>query len=99
MPLDKTKIKLLKKIGHELRPTVTVGNKGLTDSVVAEINRALNDHELIKLKLVVEEKDETLQALSNACNLDIIQTIGNIALLYRATANPNPKLSNIVRHS
>ena len=43
--------KHLRRLGHKLNPVVTVAAKGLTESVIAEIDRALNDHELIKVKL------------------------------------------------
>ena len=39
--------KYLRSLGHPLKPVVTVAGNGLTESVVTEINRALNDHELI----------------------------------------------------
>ena len=42
--------KYLRSLGHPLKPVVTVAGNGLTESVVTEINRALNDHELIKIK-------------------------------------------------
>ena len=42
--------KYLRQLGHNLKPVVTIASKGLTESVQLEIERALNDHELIKLK-------------------------------------------------
>ena len=44
--------KHLRRLGHNLKPIVTIANKGLTDSVNAEIERALTDHELIKIKVL-----------------------------------------------
>ncbi|MFB0996687.1 MAG: YhbY family RNA-binding protein, partial [Porticoccaceae bacterium] len=49
--------KHLRRLGHNLKPIVTIANKGLTDSVNSEIDRALNDHELIKIKVSVGDRD------------------------------------------
>ena len=49
--MSKQDTKQLRAIGHKLKPVVTVAGKGLTDTVVEEINRALSDHELIKVNL------------------------------------------------
>ena len=43
--------KQLRRLGHKLSPVVTIASKGLSENVLAEIDRALNDHELIKVKL------------------------------------------------
>ena len=51
MSLKASQKKNLRGQAHHLKPTVIVADKGLSDSVIAEINRALNDHELIKVKL------------------------------------------------
>ena len=92
--------KYLRTIGHGLKPVVTVAGKGLTDTVIAEIDRALNDHELIKVKLAVGERDIKTQVIDEICTrLDAhnVQTIGHILLLYRAAQKPDPKLSNLLR--
>ena len=44
--------KYLRALGHQLKPVVTVAGNGLTENVITEVDRALNDHELIKIKLV-----------------------------------------------
>jgi len=92
--------KYLRSIGHGLKPVVTVASKGLTDNVIAEIDRALNDHELIKIKLAVGERDVKKQTIAEICerlNAENIQTIGHILLLFRAAKKPDPKLSNLLR--
>jgi len=99
MALSKEQAKQLKQIGHQLKPVVTFGNNGLTDSVLMELNRALNDHELIKIKLSHEGRAAIIEQLSDDVDLTVVQTIGNIALVYRAAEKPNPKLSNVLRHS
>lgn len=94
--LTNEKKKYLRQIGHDLKPVVTVAGKGLSESVCAELNRALNDHELIKIKLRVEDNAETATAIGEACNADIVNRIGNVLLLHRAAKKPNPKLSNLI---
>lgn len=92
--------KYLRSIGHKLKPVVTVAGKGLTDNVVAEIDRALNDHELIKIKLAVGERELKKLAINEICSrlkAENVQTIGHILLLYRPASKPDPRLSNLLR--
>ena len=56
-------IKQLRAIGHKLKPVVTIAGNGLTDGVCAELERALGDHELIKVKLAAGSR-ETRAALA-----------------------------------
>ncbi|RKG29220.1 YhbY family RNA-binding protein [Acinetobacter tianfuensis] len=93
--------KRLRQIGHVLNPVVMIGDKGLTENVVEELNRALNDHELIKVKVGGEDRTAraaTITEIADATGSEIVQTIGKIALLYKKAAKQNPKLSNLVRH-
>ena len=94
--------KRLRQIGHALNPIVMLGDKGLTESVVEELNRALNDHELIKVKIAGEDREAraaTITEIANVAEAEVVQTIGKIALLYKKAAKQNPKLSNLVRHA
>ena len=98
----KLNAKLKKKfraIGHRLNPAVTVGDNGLADSVLAELNRALDDHELIKVKILGnrEERAVIIQGLSKLEATEIVHTIGGVALIYRPAREANPALSNILR--
>lgn len=102
MPLSPANKKHLRTIGHSLNPIVTVASKGLTDGVIAEIDRALSDHELIKVKLSVGDRDLKKQAIIDICervNGEAVQVIGHILLLYRKADKPNPKLSNLLKPS
>ena len=58
MQLDNATIKRLRGIGHDLKPIVMIGNKGITPTITEEIDRALSDHELIKVKLPAGTKEE-----------------------------------------
>ena len=93
--------KHFRTIAHNLSPVVTIAQKGLTESVNEEIERALSEHELIKIKIFAADRearrDLTLQICETA-KADLIQSIGNVAVIFRAAENPNPRLSNILRH-
>lgn len=102
MQLDNATVKRLKGIGHDLKPIVMIGNKGITPSIAEEIDRALTDHELIKVKLPAgskEERDVIGAKLATAANATLIHSIGRMALLLRQNPNANPKLSNLARHA
>lgn len=100
MPLSADKRKQFRTLGHNLKPVVTIAGNGLSEGVLTELNRALDDHELIKVKLALierEDRQEVVEALKALPNTELVQTIGKVALLYRKAAKPNPKLSNLLR--
>ncbi len=102
MELDNATIKRLKGIGHELKPIVMIGNNGVTPAISEEINRALDDHELIKIKLPAgskHDRDVVSTEIATMAKATIIHTIGRMALLLRQNPNANPKLSNLARHA
>lgn len=102
MELDNATIKRLKGIGHELKPIVMIGNNGITPAITEEINRALLDHELIKVKLPAgskHDRDVVSTELAKTAKAQVIHTIGRMALLLRKNPNANPKLSNLARHA
>lgn len=93
-------IKQLRAIGHKLKPVVTVAGNGLTDSVMAELERALADHELIKIKLAVgsrEARKEVTREICDRSGANLIQGIGNVLVIMRRSAQPDPRLSNLIR--
>ena len=94
--------KRLRQIGHALNPVVMLGGQGLTENVIEETQRALNDHELIKVKIGGEDREARtalITEISTATGAEVVQTIGKIALLYKKAAKQNQKLSNLVRHA
>lgn len=100
MSLTPEQKKQLRTIGHKLNPIVTVAGKGLTENIQLEVDRALEDHELIKVKFVVGDRDVKKTLIRELCDIveaTLVQEIGNIALLYRKALEPNPKLSNLLR--
>jgi len=93
--------KQLRAIGHHLKPVVIIASGGLSESVVAEANRALKDHELIKVKIANDDREmrqEIAKALCEKTSSELVLTIGKIALVLRKNPKPNPKTSNLVRH-
>ena len=76
----------LKGLAHHLSPVVMLGGNGLTEGVLAEIDNALNHHELIKVKIAGADR-ETKQLIIDAIVREIkssnVQTIGHILVLYR----------------
>ena len=96
----KTNTRQLRAIGHKLHPVVTIAGNGLSESVQLELDRALSDHELIKVKFAVgsrEARDEILAQLLKDSKAELVQRIGNTALLLRHSAQPDPKKSNLLR--
>ena len=100
MSLSTAEKKRLRQIGHHLNPVVLLGDKGLTEAVMAEIDARLEDHELIKVRVGGEDRaarQEAIQAIAAGTGAEIAQTIGKLVLLYRAARKPDPKLSNLLR--
>lgn len=92
--------KYFRSLGHQLKPVVTVAGNGLTETVLAELDRALGDHELIKVKLAVGDRDAKKSMIDEIClqtKAQLIQSIGHMILLFRKADKPNPKLSNLLR--
>ncbi len=87
--IDTARKKTLKSQSHELKPVIMIGQAGLTDAVLAEIEIALDHHELIKIKIRTErnERKNICEQICAKTSAMLIQTIGRMAVLYRH----NPK--------
>lgn len=86
MPLDTKEKQHLKGRAHALKPVIMVGSNGVTEAVMKEVERALNDHELIKIRVQTTDRDERramLEAIRDQANAELIQTIGAIGVYYR----------------
>jgi RNA-binding protein len=86
MELTERQRKYLRGLGHALNPVLLVGQHGMTPAVIAEAQRALHDHELIKVKFRGAERDardEGLAQLATATESVLVQKIGHTALYYK----------------
>jgi RNA-binding protein len=84
--------KALRKKAHSLKPVVMIGQHGLTDAVLAEIDVSLNAHELIKIRIRGADKNkrtEQCAQIKRQLNAEVVHQIGGITVLYR----PEPILS------
>ncbi len=98
--ISKQDIKQMRALGHKLKPVVTVAGNGLSEGVIAEIDRALSQHELIKIKLVVGSRDTKAELAAEICahtGASLVQSIGNMILVMRRADQPDPRLSNLLR--
>ncbi|MCG7657436.1 ribosome assembly RNA-binding protein YhbY [Wielerella bovis] len=84
--LSKQEIVELKARAHHLNPVVMVGQKGLTEAVIQETDTALRAHELIKVRVLGDDRAERVligEELCSAVNAQLIQHIGKLLVLYR----------------
>ena len=98
MNLAQSQKKQLRSIGHSLHPLVTVASKGLSENVMTEIKRALFDHELIKVKFSVGDREVKNTLITDMCKqtgATLVQSIGNVALVYLSNPDADPKKSNV----
>lgn len=88
MPLSARQKKYLRGLSHALKPVVTVGDKGLTENVMAEIELALDHHELIKVKLRGDRDTRVswTAEIAARCSAERVHSIGQVSCFYR----PNP---------
>ena len=86
MPLTEPQRKYLRRLGHDRDPIVLVGQGGISPNLVAELDRALGDHELVKVRARVgdrDTRDAILTELAASTRSEIVQRIGHVALYYR----------------
>ncbi len=77
--------KQLKSLAHALKPVIIVGQSGLTESVLNEINITLDTHELIKIKIRAEKDDRKIisEQITREMKAELIQSIGQIIVIFR----------------
>lgn len=100
MALSSEQRRQYRSIAHHLKPVVTVGEDGPNENMLQELERALDDHELIKIKVASTDRDERREAVAALCHTtgaELVQMIGKVAVLLRRAAQPNEKLSNLRR--
>ena len=98
--LNNRLLKQYRAIAHKLNPIVTVGSQGLTEGIQTELERALSDHELVKIRVNVGDRgarDQMIEALVKGCGAELVQKIGHTATLLRHAPNADPRKSNLQR--
>ncbi|WP_448547224.1 ribosome assembly RNA-binding protein YhbY [Thalassotalea fusca] len=86
MTLNKKQIQHLKGLAHSLKPIVLLGSNGLTEAVIAEIDYALNHHELIKVKIPTDDREVKgliVEAICRETSATKVQVIGKTLIIYR----------------
>jgi RNA-binding protein len=86
MALDGKRRRKLRALGHHLAVVVKVGQEGVTSGVVAALEQALWDHELVKVKLASDDRDtrkEQAEALASGTGAEVAQVLGRTVLLYK----------------
>lgn len=75
----------LKSLAHHLKPVVYIGKNGITDGLMAAVEQALDDHELIKIKFIdfKDAKRAFLDKIAEGTGAEILNLIGNIAIVFR----------------
>ncbi|MFN2425545.1 MAG: ribosome assembly RNA-binding protein YhbY [Candidatus Binatia bacterium] len=91
--LTGTQRKYLRGLAHSLVPVVHVGKAGVNEAVISATSRALDDHELIKVKIAAERDERARMAgeIERGCDAELAGAIGTIAILYRAHADPDKR--------
>jgi len=95
LELTSAQRKFLKAQGHGLKPVVMIGTAGLTEAVLKEITRGLAAHELIKVRILNDDRAEREAWLADICRqLDCapVQHIGKLLLIYKPAAEPKLQL-------
>ena len=93
-------LKQYRAIAHKLHPIVTVGGQGLTEGIQIELDRALTDHELVKIRVNVgdrEARDTIIKSLTETSAAELVQKIGHTATLLRHSPSADPRKSNLQR--
>jgi len=92
MALSEAQKKYLRGLGHDLKPVIMIADAGLSESVASEFEIAITHHELIKVSVRVGDRtarDAIIASLCSGDTTELVQRIGNMALLYRE--NPEKK--------
>lgn len=94
-------IRTLRGMAHHLDPIVAIGENGVTDNAVRELDRALTDHELVKVRLHMDDRaarGAVIEDLRQRSGATLVQRIGKVVVLYRANPEARSPLSNVARY-
>lgn len=91
MSLSEPQKRHLRKLAHNLKPVIILGNAGFSEGVANELESTLEHHELIKVRVNAgdrEERDALIGQICDSARCELVQRIGHIAILYRAAKKP-----------
>jgi len=86
MALTNTQIRYLRGLAHDLNPVILVGNKGITPALVKEFDAALDQHELVKVKIAGDDREarkQQIDDLAQQAGAEVVQRIGHVASYFR----------------
>ena len=89
MALSNSQLRYLRGLCHTLKPVISVGQKGLSDALLAELDAALTHHELVKVKIGAEDRDarDALGVdLAARTGAEMVQKVGHVVCLFRRNA-------------
>jgi RNA-binding protein len=95
MPLSDSQRRHLRGLAHHLKPVVMVGQDGLKDSLLAELDGALTAHELAKVKVAAADREARAGMVADlvaASGAELVQSIGHVAALFRRNLK-KPKIA------
>lgn len=95
MALTSSQTRYLRSLAHDLSAVILLGAKGATEAVVKELNQALNQHELVKVKLSggdSEQRQAQIDVLIAGTEAETIHQIGHVVVLFRRNAD-EPKIA------
>ncbi len=97
MKLNRNQTSHLRSLAHKLKPVVIIGGNGLTENIINEIIAQLEHHELIKVRVNAEERDDRkamIEEICLQCNAALVQSIGHIGVFYKPAKKPTIQLPN-----
>jgi RNA-binding protein len=86
--------KFLRGLAHDLNPMIIIGSQGVTDSLMAELEKTLNHHEILKIKIAAGEREDrnlVIEYVIKATRAQLVQSVGKMFVIYRARAK-DPQL-------
>lgn len=85
MPLTGKQRRALRAKGHHMEPVVIVGQSGVTEGILGALTQALEDHELIKVKIHEgpESRQEAAEKMAEGSSSELVQLLGRTALLFK----------------
>lgn len=93
MSLDGTQRKYLRGLAHDRKPLVHIGRQGLSESLLANLEQALGDHELVKVKFLEhrDRKAELCAEIERRLDCDLAGRIGHVAIFFRPAREPEKR--------